>query len=157
MLRGFEKVTKRFRKRCGYKFFCCSGRLVQRNQQRPFRWKLQRKKSTEKEAKEMDRKRTVRGNHRGILFWPRLTSTSQHFGRNRDWEFNSSPHCNALTPCCSYTVIQRELKRGNAYKFKRLYGAKGENPQDHPVYICVWRLNAPRSVYCVRDTSVQFK
>lgn len=105
----------------------------------------------------MDKKRTVRGNHQGILFWPRLTSASRHFGRNRDWEFNSSPHCNALTPCCSYTVIQRELKRGNAYKFRRLYGAKGENPQDHPVYICVWRLNTPRSVYCVRgDTSVQF-
>jgi len=105
----------------------------------------------------MDRKRTVRGNHQGILFWPRLTSASRHFGRNRDWEFNSSAHCNALTPCCSYTVIQRELKRGNAYKFRRLYRAKGENPQDHPVYICVWRLNTPRSVYCVRDdTSVQF-
>ncbi|KYM98926.1 hypothetical protein ALC62_10342 [Cyphomyrmex costatus] len=40
--------------------------------------------------------------------------------------------------------VDRELKRGNAYKFRRLYGAKGENPQDHPVYICVWRLNTPR-------------
>lgn len=131
---GFGKVND-CRKRCVYKFFCCSNRLVRRNQQQSLR--KPRRKSAEKEAKEMDRKRTVRGNHQGILFWPRLTSAFRHFGRNRDWEFNSSPHCNALTPCCSYTVIQRELKRGNAYKFKRLYGAKGENPQDHPVYLCL--------------------
>lgn len=83
---------------------------------------------------EMDRKRTAPP---GILFRPRLTSAFQYFGRNRDWEFNSARYCNALTPCCSYTVIQRKLKRGNAYKFKRFYGVKGGNPRDHPVYICV--------------------
>lgn len=129
---GFGKVTKR----SWLQIFLPEPISPRWDQQRSFRWKP-RRKSAAKEAKEMDRKRTARGGDRGILFWPRLTSASRHFGRNRDWEFNSSPYCNALTPCCSYTVIRCQLKRGNAYKFKRLYGAKGENPQDHPVYICV--------------------
>lgn len=49
------------------------------------------------------------------------------------------------------------MKHGNAYKFKRLYGAKGGNPRDHSVYICVLRLNAVRSLYCIAgDAGVQF-
>lgn len=165
------------RRREDYKFSRCSGRLV-RDPEATAAFPISAEETEggreghDKRAKEMDRKRTVRGGW-GILFEPRLTSAPsslRHFGRNRDREFNSSPYCNALTPCRSYTAIPPGrgrwegrieatggLKCGNAYKFKRLYGAKGGNPRDHSVYICVLRLNAVQSLYCVADDAgVQF-
>lgn len=54
----FRKNTyKRLKEQCGYKFFCCSERLVQGKQQL-FRWRPRRKGRGKRD--EMDRKRTVR-------------------------------------------------------------------------------------------------